>query len=109
MDVHCSTCMEPWDACYLQQELITEIALRADEMRRWWRQPPTQRLTPAIRQALQNAGWEFGASVLDVRHCPACPAGARPHPDRVFFKAALTELLEDDEDGLAACLEDYEL
>jgi hypothetical protein len=40
---------------------------------------------------------------------PCCPEDARPNPERVQTKAALEELLGDDEDGLAATFEDYRL
>ena len=57
----------------------------------------------------RSAGWEFGQSVINVVRCPCCPKDAQPDPDRVQTKAALEELLGDDEDGLAAAFEDYRL
>ena len=56
-----------------------------------------------------GAGWYFGQSVINVVHCPACPDGAKPDPLRLQTKAALEELMGDDEDGLAATFEDYNL
>jgi hypothetical protein len=47
--------------------------------------------------------------VINVVHCPACPDGAKPNPDRLQTKAALEELLGDDEDALASTFADYRL
>jgi hypothetical protein len=71
--------------------------------------PAKQRLATAYRELLQAAGWEFGASVLDVMRCPECPKDAKPDPDKAALKAGIVEILGDDEDGLAATFEDYGL
>jgi hypothetical protein len=54
-------------------------------------------------------GWEFGQSVVNIVRCPSCPKDAKPDTGKVHTKAALEELLGDDEDGLAATFEDYRL
>ncbi len=41
--------------------------------------------------------------------CPACPKGAKPDPDKAAMKAGIVELLGDDEDGIAATMEDFGL
>ena len=41
--------------------------------------------------------------------CPCCPKDGKPDLDRLQTKAALEELLGDDEDGLASTFEDYRL
>jgi hypothetical protein len=41
--------------------------------------------------------------------CPACPKDAKPDPDKAFLKAGLVEILGDDEDGIAAAMEDFGL
>ena len=54
----------------------------------------------------QNRG---GQTIMNVIRCPCCPKDAKPNPERAATKAALEELLGDDEDGLAATFEDYRL
>jgi hypothetical protein len=61
---------------------------------------------------LTAEGWQFGSSRLAVLHCPACPKDGSGLPDAADRAAAVTELadlLGDDEDGLAATLEDFGL
>jgi len=41
--------------------------------------------------------------------CPSCPKDAKPNLELVQTKAALEELLGDDEDGLAATFENHRL
>jgi hypothetical protein len=109
MDVHCSTCNEPWDTFHLWQDVIFETALSPEEAEAWRTLPHAQKLAPRYREQFRAAGWEFGQSVINVKHCPCCPRDARPNPERIATKAALEELLGDDEDGLAATYEDYRL
>jgi hypothetical protein len=67
------------------------------------------KLNDRYRDDFQVAGWEFGNSVLNVLRCPACPPGVLADPEIVALKAALEDVLGNDEDGLAATLEDYGL
>lgn len=109
MDVHCSTCNEPWDTYHLWQDAIFEIGLTEEEARKWRSLPRSEKLSERYRKEFQLAGWEFGESVINVIRCPGCPKDAKPNPDRLATKQALEELLGDDEDGLAATFEDYRL
>ncbi len=109
MDVHCSSCGEPWDVYHLSHDAVFETALSIDEAEAWRHLPHNQRLTDHYRKEFRAAGWDFGQGVMNVVRCPCCPKGATPNPDRVQTKAALEELLGDDEDGLAATFEDYRL
>ena len=89
MDVHCCHCGEPWDQYFLRHELIAE----SDD-------------------DLSGEGWKFGQNRLVVLHCPACPKDGRGLPDadeRAEIVSELAALLGDDEDGLAATLEDFNL
>ena len=106
MDVHCSSCGEPWDVYHLRHEAICETDLDPEEVKVWLNLSSVERLARCYREKFKAAGYEFGASILDVRHCPCCPKGATPDPDTTALKAELVELLGDDEDGLAATLED---
>jgi hypothetical protein len=109
MDVHCSTCGEPWDVYHLRHDAIFDTDLSEEEVRAWSGLPKQARLAAQYRQRFKAAGWEFGVSILDVRHCPCCPKGAQINPDKAAAKAALAEILGEDEDGLAATLEDFGL
>jgi len=109
MDIHCSTCGEPWDVYHLRHEAIFDIGLSEEQIKLWRALPQQARLAPYYRQKFKAVGWDFGASILDVRHCPCCPKGAQINPARAAEKAALTEVLGQDEDGLAAMFEDLGL
>ncbi|MGZ5516687.1 MAG: hypothetical protein ACXWJB_01450 [Limisphaerales bacterium] len=109
MDVHCSTCNEPWDVYHLWHDAIFDTGLRPDEAESWCKLPHAEKLSPRYRDEFKAVGWEFGCGVINVIHCPACPKDAKPNAERIATKAALEDLLGDDEDGLAATFEDYKL
>ncbi len=109
MDVYCSTCNEPWDTYHLQHDAIFETGLSHEEAETWRSLPRDQKLSEPYREEFRAVGWEFGRSIVNVIRCPACPKDAKPDPERVATKAALEELLGDDEDGLSATFEDHRL
>ena len=109
MDVHCSTCGEPWDVRHLRHDAIFETDLDPAKAEAWTQLPAKLRLAPRYREKFEAAGYQFGASFLDVIHCPACPKGAQPDPEKAAVKAELVQLMGDDEDGLASTLEDFGL
>jgi hypothetical protein len=109
MDVHCSTCNEAWDVYHLWHDAIFETGLTIEEAEAWRTLPQSQKLSDRYRKEFQAAGWQFGLTVVNVVHCPSCPKNASPNEDRIQTKAALEELLGEDEDGLAATFEDYRL
>ena len=108
MDVHCSTCGEPWDVYHLRHDAIYDIAVK-EEVQAWEKLPFGARLSLAYRERFKKAGWQFGASILDVRYCPACPKDAKPDPEKMAMKSAIIEVLGSDEDGIASTFEDYGL
>ena len=67
------------------------------------------RLSRRYREKFNAAGYEFGASILNVMRCPACPEDAKPDAAIAAFKAYIVEILGDDEDGIAATMEDFGL
>ena len=109
MDVHCSTCNEPWDVWHLWHDAIFETGLSEEEAHAWASLPRTQRLSKRYRDAFRAAGWEFGQTLTNVVRCPCCPKDATPTPERVHIKAALEEALGEDEDGLASTFEEHGL
>jgi hypothetical protein len=109
MDVHCSTCGEPWDVYHLWQDAIFEIGLTALEAEAWRKLPTKKKLSDRYRKEFKAAGWEFGQSVINVIRCPGCPTGTTPDAEKMQIKAAIEELLGNDEDGLAATFEDFGL
>ena len=109
MDVHCSTCGEPWDTYHLWHDAIFETGLTVEKAKAWASLPQAQKLSDHYRKEFRAAGWEFGQSVINVIRCPACPKDAKPDVERIKTKAMLEELLGGDEDGLAATFEDHNL
>ena len=109
MDVHCTTCGEPWDVYHLWHDAIFETAISHEEAEAWRSLPRAEKLNDRYRNEFLAAGWEFGLSVINVIHCPCCPKDAKPDRERLQTKAALEKLLGDDDDGLAATFEDYRL
>ncbi len=109
MDVHCSTCGEPWDTFHLWQDAVFETGLSPERAAAWRLLPRAEKLSTRYRDEFRAVGYEFGQSVINVVRCPCCPKDAQPNLDRVQTKAALEELLGDDEDGLAATFEDFRL
>ncbi len=107
MDVHCSTCNEPWDLDHLRHEAIFETSLSYEEAEAWRSLPQGQKLSTRYRNKLRSSGWEFGHSVINVVRCPCCPKDAKPNVERLQSKAVLEEIPGQDEDGLAATFEDY--
>jgi len=109
MDVHCSTCNEPWDVYHLQHEAIFETSLSVAEAEAWQSLSRVQKLSDRYREKFKAAGWEFGQTVINVIRCPGCPKESKANPERMETKATLETLLSGDEDGLAATFEDYRL
>jgi hypothetical protein len=109
MDVHCSSCGEPWDVYHLRHDAIFETDLDPTEAEVWRGLSLTERLSSRYREKFKVAGYEFGASILNVIHCPGFPKGAKPDPDKAALKAGIVEILGDDEDGIAATMEDFGL
>lgn len=109
MDVHCSTCGEPWDTYHLWHDAIGDTGLSESEIREWEILPQSEKLAPKWRKEFEAARYVFGRSVINVIRCPACPKDARADPEKVAIKAELESLLDGDEDGLAAKYEDYGL
>ena len=108
MDVHCTTCGEPWDVYHLWHEAIFDTGLSLEDARAWRSLPRARKLSPRYRAEFRAAGWEFGHGVINVIRCPCCPDDAQPNTERLRIKAELEAYLGDDEDGLAAMFEDYE-
>src|SRR4051794_26946683 len=106
MDVHCSSCGEPWDVYHLRHDAFFETDLDREEAEAWSCRTPSERLSSRYRERFKAAGYEFGASILDVVHFPACPKGAKPDPDTAALKAGLVEILGDDEDAIASTMQE---
>ena len=110
MDVHCSTCGEPWDVDHLRYEAIHETDLDPAEADAWCELSDSRlKFNDRYCAKLLAAGWKFGGSVINVVRCPCCPHDAQVDQERAEIKAALVELFGDDEDGLAAAFEDHQL
>ena len=106
MDVHCTTCGEPWDVDYLSHYAIFETPLSEHEAQAWLEIPPANQLTPRYRKRFASQGWLFGTTVLNVVNCPCCPDEAKAITDMLSCKRGVEPLLPGDPDGMAALLED---
>ena len=60
MDVHCTTCGEPWDVYHLWQDAIFETGVNAEEAETWRSLPRSKKLSDRYRNEFRLAGWEFG-------------------------------------------------
>src|ERR1700733_12199208 len=109
MDVHCSTCGEPWDTYHLWHDAIWETGLPEEEIKAWESLPQGDKLKPPWRAAFESVGYVFGRTVINVIRCPGCPKDAEPDPEKCIVKAEIEALLSGDEDGIASTFEDYEL
>jgi hypothetical protein len=109
MDVHCTTCGEPWDVDHLRHDAIFETGLSHAEAKAWTELSPKLKLRDRYRERFKAIDFEFGGSILNVLRCPACPKDAKPDPDRAAMKAGIVEILGDDEDAIAATMEDFGL
>lgn len=109
MDVHCTTCGEPWDTYHLQHDAIHETGLLPEQAKAWEQLPAKKRLSDYFRKEFAAVGYEFGPSILILLRCPCCPKGAKPDSEKAAIKTELANLLGDDEDGLASTLEDFGL
>ena len=109
MDVHCSSCNEPWDAYHLRHDAIFETDVKPTEAQVWRKMSFSQQLSRRYREKFKMAGYEFGASILNLLHCPCCPKDAKPDPERAALKASIEDLLGNDTDGIASTMEDFGL
>ncbi len=109
MDVHFTTCGEPWDTYHLWHDAVWETGLSEAEIRAWEDLPQAEKLRPNYREQFAAIGYVFGQTVINVIRCPACPKEAKPDPEKMQLKAELESLLGGDEDGLAATFEDHGL
>src|SRR5260221_5314500 len=104
MDVHCSTCGEPWDTYHLWHDAIWETGLAEAAIRAWEKLPQTEKLAPKWREEFEAARYVFGRTVVNVIRCPACPKDAKPDAEKVLIKAEIEDLLGGDEES-KTCLE----
>ena len=109
MDVHCSSCNEPWDAYHLRHDAIFETDLDSAEAEAWRSLRSSEQLSQRYREKFKTAGYEFAGSMLNVQHCPCCPKGTKPDPNKAALKAGLVEILGDDEDAIASTFEEFGL
>lgn len=109
MDVHCSTCGEPWETFHLLEELIYEACGEEQLTEIWLGIPVSERLSSSFRPMFQVLGWEFGDSILDVCHCACCPGDLHPNESLALTRSAIVEILGADTDAIAATFEEFGL
>lgn len=109
MDVHCSTCLEPWDVYHLRHEAIHDTDLTFEEAEACPELSGQERLSDRYREKFRAVGWQFGQTVINVLRCPCSPKNAQADPALVLTKGAIEELLADDDDALAVMFTDHGL
>ena len=63
MDVHCTTCGEPWDVYHLRHDAIYETDLSHAEAKAWTQLSPQVKLLDRYREKFKAIGFEFGGSI----------------------------------------------
>jgi hypothetical protein len=89
-----------WDA--VAGGYITEE--QAEQFRR-----SGNKLTPEIRQALKEDGWEFGPHIFSIHRCPGCDSQEPTDKSRASMIDEIAYLLGDDTDGFISLSEDFGL
>ena len=118
-DIEC-LCGEPWEDYHLQHDAIWDTPDGMIFGPIWKTERAEGRNPmkfPGMRQAMEADGWKFACatSVLSITHCPACARREKDgevlntDKDKAEARAELAYLLGDDEDGLQAMMEDFEL
>ncbi len=105
MQTRCTSCREDWDSYELWHCAINDTGLPKVITRHWQSLPHEQKLDPPWRAVLEEAGYHFGRTVINVIRCPQCPPDAAPDPRVLEIKAALEERLGANADDLAAAYE----
>ena len=57
MDVHCTTCGEPWDVYHLWHDAIFDTTLESKEAEGWQYLSRSEKLIPHYRALFKTAGW----------------------------------------------------
>lgn len=109
MDVHCSTCGEPWDSWHILHDAIYDTALTRHDCAAWDRLDRKEQLSPRYRAVFRDAGYEFGHTLMHILGCPACPRDAEASAERTAVKHAIEDMLGDDLDAIAATFNDHHL
>lgn len=109
-DVTCARCREPWDTYHLRHDEPFEVIPYHEnwkqDVRAWDGKLDSLLAGKPARERFEERGWSFGFSLYDIRRCPCCPSGAEPADDEA--RDLLVSMFGDDDDGLAAALEDME-
>lgn len=134
MDVTCARCKEPWDIYHLRHDEIWEteaggmmIDDKLDKEKHGMLSPGMRKvcpfkpryngelwegtLTPFWREQFEALGWKFGPSLYAVLACPCCKgeSSVEGAEERIAAKMVISELLEGDDDGIAAMMEDLDI
>jgi hypothetical protein len=109
MDVHCSSCGEPWDTDHLLHDAIHDTFLSQGEIVLWRQLSPSEKLATSYRLEFKGVGWDFGRTLLHVVRCPSCGPDSRPDPEVATLKGAIEEILGDDLEPIAAEFLDHHL
>lgn len=85
MDVHCSTCREPWDTYHLWHDAIWETGLDEAELREWEKLPQSEKLARHWHEEFEMAGYVFGRTGLNDRPGEQRGSFRKPLPSPASF------------------------
>ena len=111
MDVRCQRCGEAWSSYFLRHEMWNDMGVRADAAGAGAEFNRTSTISEPVRDALEEVGWLFGATVFHIQRCPCCDdQGVDPSKPPVASAeiAALEGILDGDLDALASEIEDMQ-
>lgn len=103
-DVTCLACSEPWDIYHLRHDAIHETSANESQLSNW-----QGKLTDEYRKLFAADDWQFGASIYTIKRCPCCPDDAVADQAKLTAHNVLAFHLGDDDDGMIAMLQDFEL
>lgn len=112
MNVHCLTCLEPWDVHHLRFDEINECTLPPFTKSHFSGVPSD--MTAEVRDSFRDNGWEFGDNVLVVKRCPTCPDDTTEQEQaaanrRIIALESIASVMGDDLDGLASSADDMDI
>lgn len=109
MEIECPNCGEPWDTYHMRHDEAHEWGLSNLELNDILESGRFSGKEDRARNVAKAAGWEFAAdSLLSFTRCPCCKdrTPLRDAITRQRAVATVAELLDGDDDGMVAMLEE---
>jgi hypothetical protein len=110
MKTRCCSCRKPWDVEDLLQKLSQVMNYGKEYDTETKSTEPlsiTMKLNTDHRTKLQAANWQFGRGIINVTHCPDCPAGVKPDPICFALKEQLLQFHGDDANTIMEIIDNF--